>query len=182
MNNLEPLEDNILVRPDEPETKVGQIILADQAQQRTVTGTVVAVGPGKLVMTRRPVQVAVGDRIMFRAYGVEPIPDTEGGKLMMSEDKVLARIIESPIPNSYADGLIDHIKTNAPNAQVTTTVKSTWEADAEAQEQPPKAPELGVVQQTGNTPKVNHPLASTSNLDASLEKYTARMEQQKQAQ
>lgn len=176
MNNLEPLEDNILVRPDEPETKVGQIILADQAQQRTVTGTVVAVGPGKLVMARRPVQVAVGDRIMFRAYGVEPIPDTEGGKLMMSEDKVLARIVaDPPIPNTD-----DIVYTD--RGPMKRAAASTWEADAEAQEQPPKAPELGVVQQTGNTPKVNHPLASTSNLDASLEKYTARMEQQKQAQ
>jgi chaperonin GroES len=173
--NLLPTNDRVIIKPDEPEKKLGNIYLPDQAQKRTVTGVVVAVGPGKTLDdgTRRPINLQVGDRVMFRSYPVDPIEDAEGGKLAMSEDNVIARILSEPVP--------DHVVTDIRFVSDAVRTMSTWEADAAAV--PPLAkPEVepGLAQKVANTPTVNAPLSGASNLEASLSNYATLMSQKQQ--
>jgi len=176
--NLQPLNDRILVRVDEPEKRVGSIYLPDPAQEKSNKGTVLAVGPGKLNDDggRRIPQVRVGDRVLFRTYPVDSIADDEGGMLAMSEENVIAKIIEITTPVDLQPIRFD--------TDFQARGVSTWEADAAAviDAEKVKAPELGVVEPTQNTPTVNHPLASTSNLDASLDKYARAMSERNRPQ
>ena len=79
---IAPLEDRILVRPDESESMTaGGIILPEAARAISQTGTVLAVGPGKRCTTtgeRVPLDVVAGDRVLFGKYGGTEI--TSGGQ------------------------------------------------------------------------------------------------------
>lgn len=75
VTTLRPLDDRVAVRPDPAEEKIGNILLTDQAKGRPRRGTVVAVGPGRMITdgpragTRIPVGVKVGDRVQFANWG-----------------------------------------------------------------------------------------------------------------
>jgi chaperonin GroES len=89
INKMRPLYDRILVkRREHEETTAGGIIIPDTAQERTQTGTVVAVGQGRLVQdgTIRPLTVKVGDVVFFGKFS-----GTEADKehLILKEDEVL---------------------------------------------------------------------------------------------
>jgi chaperonin GroES len=93
--NLQPLYHFIIVEPDAPDTKYGQIFLPDTGQQPKRTGVVVAVGTGRVTPdnTIIPLRVAVGDKVLFGEYsGLE----TEWqGKIYktMREDEVIAIVL-----------------------------------------------------------------------------------------
>jgi co-chaperonin GroES (HSP10) len=59
---IQPLKDKILVKPDK--RVLSSVIIVDNKEEYNM-GTVVAVGPGKLVNGRREMPVAVGDRVRF---------------------------------------------------------------------------------------------------------------------
>lgn len=68
---FKPLRDRILVKRWQPETKsAGGIIIPDNAKEKPVEGTVVAVGSGKLLKSGevRAPEVKPGDRVMFAKY------------------------------------------------------------------------------------------------------------------
>jgi len=94
---LAPLGDKIVVKPAASEVvSSGGIIIPDTARETPQRGTVVAVGPGLLSENgeRIPLQVNVGDIVIYSMYaGVEY---KEGRKtyLVMREDDVYARRIE----------------------------------------------------------------------------------------
>ena len=90
---VKPLYDRILVTRVEPEEqKKGGIIIPDTAKEKPQEGKVIAVGSGRLEEEGKkiPLEVKVGDRILFGKYsGTEiNIEDTE--HLILKEDEVLA--------------------------------------------------------------------------------------------
>ena len=72
--NLQPLNDQIFVRVDLPEEKVGCCSCLTLAGANT--GVVLAVGPAELKDdgTRTVIDLKVGDHIFFKGWGVEPVP------------------------------------------------------------------------------------------------------------
>jgi chaperonin GroES len=94
---LKPLGDRIIVRRTEAaEKSAGGVILPDSAKQKPQRGTVLAVGPGKMLKdgTRRPLQVREGDRVVFTAWAGDEFKDKGSGDaiLVMHEEDVLAVI------------------------------------------------------------------------------------------
>ena len=91
--NLQPLGDRIVVKRDESEEKTeGGIYLPDSAKDKPTRGTIISVGDGRLLDdgTRGPMQVAVGDQVLFTSYAGENIQIGEEEYLLMSESDVLA--------------------------------------------------------------------------------------------
>jgi chaperonin GroES len=95
--NLKPIGDRIVVQRLEASDKTkGGIILPDNAKEKPVQGTVVAVGEGKIMKDgkRQDMQVKKGDHILFSSYAGDEF-NLDGHKVMlMREDEVLA-VIES---------------------------------------------------------------------------------------
>jgi chaperonin GroES len=89
---LKPLEDRIVVRPVEgEETTVSGIVIPDTAKEKPQEGEVLAVGPGRFEDgTRVPLDVSVGDRVIYSKYGgTEVVVDGED-LLILSARDVLA--------------------------------------------------------------------------------------------
>jgi chaperonin GroES len=78
---LRPLQDRVLIRRVEPETKTaGGIFIPDTAQEKPMEGEVVAVGPGARDETGKlhPLDVKAGDRVLFGKWsGTEVKLDRE---------------------------------------------------------------------------------------------------------
>ena len=69
---IKPLEDRVVVKPStEEERTKGGIVLPDTAKERPQEGEVMAVGPGRLLDSgeRAPMDVKVGDKVIFAKYG-----------------------------------------------------------------------------------------------------------------
>jgi chaperonin GroES len=95
---LRPLGDRIVVRRQQAEEKTaGGILLPDTAKNKPQRGKVEAVGPGKMLKdgTRRPLQVKVGDSILFTTWAGDEFKERGGNEiLMMREEDVLAVVDE----------------------------------------------------------------------------------------
>ncbi|MEZ6235101.1 MAG: co-chaperone GroES [Phycisphaerales bacterium] len=94
--SIRPLHDRIIVQRDEAETRTTSgIYLPESSKDRPKTGTIKAVGNGKLnteTGERVPLTVKAGDRVIFSSYsGTEVKLDGEE-VLIMSEDDILAVI------------------------------------------------------------------------------------------
>jgi chaperonin GroES len=95
--NIKPLGDRIVVRREEAEEKTsGGIVLPDSAKNKPQRGTVLAVGPGKLLDdgSRRGLQVKKGDKILFTNWAGDEFKgrSTSENILLMREEDVLAVI------------------------------------------------------------------------------------------
>ncbi|MDQ4026233.1 MAG: co-chaperone GroES [Actinomycetota bacterium] len=91
--NIRPLEDRILVRPEEgQETTVSGIVIPDTAKEKPQEGTVLAIGPGKRSDTGDliPMDVKEGDRVMYSKYGGTEIKVDGEELLILSSRDVLA--------------------------------------------------------------------------------------------
>ena len=90
--NIRPLQDRIIVkRLEEEEKTAGGIIIPDAAKEKPMQGEVVAAGKGKVNEDGKvnPLDVKVGDKILFGKYaGTEVKLDGED-YLIMREDDVL---------------------------------------------------------------------------------------------
>lgn len=92
---LQPLGDRIVLKREESEGKTaGGILLPDSAKDKPARGTIVSVGNGKLLDdgTRGPLQVRVGDRVIFHSYAGEVFQVGDEELLLMREDDILAVI------------------------------------------------------------------------------------------
>lgn len=92
---IKPLADRILVkRIEEEETKKGGIIIPDTAREKPQQGEVIAVGPGRVDEQgkRIPMEVKVGDRILFGKYAGTEVKIDDEEYLIMREDDVLGII------------------------------------------------------------------------------------------
>jgi len=90
--NIRPLHDRIIVERIEEETKTaGGIIIPDTAKEKPQMGNVVAVGKGKSTEDGKvlPMDVKVGDKILFGKYAGTEIKVEGKEYLMMREDDVL---------------------------------------------------------------------------------------------
>ncbi len=90
---LRPLEDRILVRPEEgQETTVSGIVIPDTAKEKPQEGTVLAVGPGKRSDSGEliPMDVKEGDRVVYSKYGGTEIKVEGEELLILSARDVLA--------------------------------------------------------------------------------------------
>ncbi|MCS7044873.1 MAG: co-chaperone GroES [Gemmataceae bacterium] len=93
-----PLGDRIVVRRHEAEEKTaGGIVLPDTAKNKPQKGKVLAVGAGKMMKdgSRRPLQVKVGDTVLFTSWAGDEYKAARGENiLIMREEDVLAVIEE----------------------------------------------------------------------------------------
>ena len=89
---LEPLDDRIVVKPgEEEETTVSGIVIPDTAKEKPQEGEVVAVGPGRFEDgTRVPMDVKVGDRVLYSKYGGTEVKVEGDEYLVLSGRDVLA--------------------------------------------------------------------------------------------
>jgi chaperonin GroES len=92
---IRPLQDRVIVKRVEEEEKTkGGIIIPDSAKEKPAEGKVIAVGKGKVGEDGKlqPLDVKVGDRILFSKYaGTEVKVDGEEN-LIMREDDILGVI------------------------------------------------------------------------------------------
>jgi chaperonin GroES len=91
--SIRPLEDRILVRPEEgEETTVSGIVIPDTAKEKPQEGTILAIGPGKRSDTGDliPMDVKEGDRVMYSKYGGTEIKVDGEELLILSSRDVLA--------------------------------------------------------------------------------------------
>src|SRR5215469_12449492 len=92
---LQPLGDRVVLEREESETTTaGGIVLPDTAKNKPARGTVVSVGDGKLRDDgkRTPLQVKVGDRVLFSSYAGDEFKVGDRELLLMREDDILAVI------------------------------------------------------------------------------------------
>jgi chaperonin GroES len=91
---LKPLEDRIVVKPgEEEETTVSGIVIPDTAKEKPQEGTVVAVGPGRFNEdgdARIPLDIAVGDTVVYSKYGGTEVKVKGEEYLILSARDVLA--------------------------------------------------------------------------------------------
>jgi chaperonin GroES len=89
---LEPLDDRIVVKPaEEEETTVSGIVIPDTAKEKPQEGEVVAVGPGRFEDGARvPMDVKVGDRVLYSKYGGTEVKVAGEEHLVLSARDVLA--------------------------------------------------------------------------------------------
>ena len=90
--NLTPLEDRIVVQPsEEEETTTSGIVIPDTAKEKPQEGTVVAVGPGRFEDGNRvPLDVSVGDKVIYSKYGGTEVKVEGDEYLILSARDVLA--------------------------------------------------------------------------------------------
>jgi chaperonin GroES len=93
---IRPLDDRVVVETLEAEAVTsGGIVLPDSAQEKPQRGTVIAVGPGKLLDSgqRGELSIGVGDEVIFGKYGGTEIEvDGEEVKILRESD-ILAKVI-----------------------------------------------------------------------------------------
>jgi chaperonin GroES len=89
-----PLHDRILVRRiEEGESKIGGIIIPDSAKEKPQEGEVIAAGAGKIEKGERiPLDVKVGDRVLFGKYSGSEIKVDDEDYLILREDEILAKL------------------------------------------------------------------------------------------
>jgi len=90
---LKPLGDRIVVKPIEQEERTaGGIILPETAKEKPQEGEVIAAGPGRLddVGKRVPMEVKVGDRVLYAKYAGTEIKLGDTKVLIFKESDVLA--------------------------------------------------------------------------------------------
>jgi len=96
---IRPLYDRIVVkRIEEQETVRGGIIIPDSAKEKPQEGEVVAVGNGKRLEDGKmvPLDVKVGDRILFGKYSGSDIKLDGEEYMIMREDEVLGILDAAP--------------------------------------------------------------------------------------
>ena len=91
--NLKPLGDRLVVEPVEKEERTASgIILPETAKEKPQEGTVLAVGPGRTDDDgkRIPMDVKVGDVVLYAKYGGTEVKIDEKKLLILKESDVLA--------------------------------------------------------------------------------------------
>ena len=93
--SIKPLEDRIVVRQVEAEqTTASGLVIPDTAKEKPQEGEVVAVGPGRGADngTRIPLDVQVGDKVVYSKYGGTELKYSGEEYLVLSARDVLAVI------------------------------------------------------------------------------------------
>jgi chaperonin GroES len=95
--DLQPLGDRLIVEAlEEEETTISGIVLPDTAREKPQRGRVLAVGPGARAESSGeiiPLDVAVGDEIIFSKYGGTEVKVGADDLLILRESDVLAKVV-----------------------------------------------------------------------------------------
>ena len=96
--NLKPLDDRIVVRPNEAETQTASgLVIPDTAKEKPQQGEVLAVCPGKRAESSGeliPVDISVGDTVLYSKYGGTEIT-VAGEELLVLNSRDVLAIVES---------------------------------------------------------------------------------------
>jgi len=94
--SLQPLEDRVVIKPiDEEEKTASGIVLPDTAKEKPMKGEVMAVGEGKwdeAGKNRIPVDVAVGDQVIYGKYSGTEFKSDGEELLIVRASEILAKI------------------------------------------------------------------------------------------
>ncbi len=92
--NIRPLGDRVLVKPiEKEEVTASGIVLPDTVDKKQkAEGVVIAVGPGKTLEngTKAPMDVKVGDKVLFRKWGGEEVKIEKDEYKMLGSEDILA--------------------------------------------------------------------------------------------
>ena len=91
---LQPLADRVLVKPMEKEEKTKSgIYLPDTAKEKPQEGEIIAVGPGKMndEGQRIPMDLKVGDKVLYAKYGGTEIKVDDVEMMILRENDILAK-------------------------------------------------------------------------------------------
>ena len=94
---LRPLHDRVVIkRMEEERTSPGGIVIPDSATEKPIKGEVIAVGNGKVndAGEVRPLDLKVGDTVLFGKYSGTEVKVEGDDLLVMREDDIMA-VIES---------------------------------------------------------------------------------------
>ncbi len=92
---LRPLHDRVVVkRMEEERTSPGGIVIPDNATEKPIRGEILAVGNGKILENgdKRPLDVKVGDKILFGKYSGTEVKLDGDELVVMREDDIMAVI------------------------------------------------------------------------------------------
>lgn len=92
---IRPLHDRVVIRRmEEEKTSAGGIVIPDSATEKPVRGEVIAAGNGKTLENgdKRPLDVKVGDQVLFGKYTGTEIKVEGETLLVMREDDIVAVI------------------------------------------------------------------------------------------
>ena len=96
--NLKPLDDRIVVKPNEAETQTASgLVIPDTAKEKPQQGVVLAVGPGKRPESSGeviPVGIEVGQTVLYSKYGGTEVAVDGDDVLVLNARDVLA-VVES---------------------------------------------------------------------------------------
>ena len=94
---IKPLSDHVLIEPlkEEQKTKTGILLPETVEQEKAEQGTVIAVGPGKKEKDGKitPLEVKVGDLVLFTKYGPNEVK-VDGKDYLIAEEKDILAILE----------------------------------------------------------------------------------------
>lgn len=95
---LKPLGDRLIVEPvnSDEVTKSGIILPDTVDKEKPEKGKVLAIGPGKLLEngTRLPLEVKVGDVVIFKKYSPDEVKVDDKDYLVLSESDIMAVVME----------------------------------------------------------------------------------------
>ncbi len=95
--NIKPLSDHVLLEPlkEEQKTKTGILLPETIEQEKSEQGTVIAVGPGKKGKDGKitPLEMKVGDVVLFTKYGPNEVK-VDGKDYLIAEEKDILAILE----------------------------------------------------------------------------------------
>ena len=92
---IRPLHDRVIIkRLEEERTSPGGIVIPDSATEKPIRGKVIAVGKGKILEGGevRPLDVKVGDHVLFGKYSGTEVKVEGEDLLVMREEDVMAVI------------------------------------------------------------------------------------------
>jgi len=91
---LQPLGDRVVVKPmPREEVTKGGIVLPDTVKEKPQEGKILAVGPGKMTDDgkRIPMDVKVGDIVIYAKYGGSDIKENDEELIILRESDILAK-------------------------------------------------------------------------------------------
>ena len=95
---LKPLDDRIVVKPNEAETQTASgLVIPDTAKEKPQQGSVLAVGPGKRAENSGeliPLDIKVGDTVLYSKYGGTEVT-VDGDELLVLNGRDVLAIVES---------------------------------------------------------------------------------------
>jgi len=92
---IRPLHDRVVIkRMEEERTSPGGIVIPDSATEKPIKGEVIAVGKGKILENgnTQPLDVKVGDKVLFGKYSGKEVKVDSDELVVMKEDDIMAII------------------------------------------------------------------------------------------